>query len=233
MTVLQAFFIFCAFYFVAAENEPIKLTLYYETLCPDTRKFVLDELVPTYNSSFQPSINLNLVPFGNAHFIENDGQTTVECQHKEPECYGNKLQACFIVKHSPGIGRSLDYVKCMFEKENWKSINETAVECASELGFNWIDIEKCANSEDGDQLIADFGNQTLNLVPKLDWIPRIDINDVHTDAMRNEALFGLKKYLCDNHFNNQTLEACKSGAIAFTVVNCAMIMLMMAYQFIL
>lgn len=232
MIFLKTFIFFCALYFVSAENEPIKLTLYYETLCPDTRDFVLNELAPTYNGPLQSNIILTLVPFGNARFVENNGQTTVECQHKEPECYGNQLQACFIAKFSPNIGRSFDYVKCMFEKDNWKLINETAVECATELDLKWTDIEQCADSAEGRQFIADFGNQTLNLVPKLDWIPRIDINDIHTEAMRDEALFGLKKYLCDYHFNNQTLEACKSGAIA-VVLNFFIFALITATQMLL
>lgn len=227
MNVVQILFLFCAFLLaeVTAENEPINLTLFYETLCPDTRKFVLEELVPTYRSALQSHINLELVPFGNAKFHTDDnGQRKVECQHGEEECYGNRLQACYIVKYSPNISRSLDYVNCMFEKEDWKSTHNTSVKCATELSINWNNIEQCTNSAEGERLIEIFGNQTLNLDPKVTWIPWLTINNQHDDKIGNEALSDLKKYLCDYHFNKSTLDACKSSAFALGV-NCVVLMI--------
>lgn len=230
MSAVRTFFLFCALSLlvaVKAENEPINLTLFYETLCPDTQKFVLDELVPTYKSALQSKLILKLVPFGNAKFVaDGNGHTNVECQHGKEECYGNRVQACFIVKYSPTISQSLDYVKCMFEKEDWKSTSNTSVKCANELSLNWTAIKQCTDSDEGEKLIEVFGNQTQSLVPKVNWIPWITINGQHDDKMRFEALFGLKTYLCSNHFNNQTLDACKSGSAkaVFSFVVLALVM---------
>ena len=47
--------------------QPIKVTLYYESLCPDCKQFILYQLYPTYQALASSGIlELKLVPYGNA-----------------------------------------------------------------------------------------------------------------------------------------------------------------------
>jgi hypothetical protein len=72
----------------------VKVSLYYESLCPDSRRFVINQLAPHYiNDGLVDSIDLQIVPFGKASKIvnETDGSVTFDCQHGEQECWGNKL----------------------------------------------------------------------------------------------------------------------------------------------
>lgn len=48
-------------------NE-IKVTVYYEALCSDSRNFIIKQLVPTYND-LHDFIQLDLVPYGKAKVI--------------------------------------------------------------------------------------------------------------------------------------------------------------------
>lgn len=71
--------------------KPVKISLYYESLCPDSRAFVLTQLAPTYEKLGQ-NITLELVPFGNVNVTKHANSTpTYVCQHGPNECYGNKV----------------------------------------------------------------------------------------------------------------------------------------------
>jgi hypothetical protein len=41
----------------------IKMDIYYESLCPDSKKFLTQVLYPIYND-FKQNMEINLIPFG-------------------------------------------------------------------------------------------------------------------------------------------------------------------------
>ena len=47
-------------------DDSVNLTLYYESLCPDCRDFILKQLYPVMQQ-VGSIINLVLIPYGNAH----------------------------------------------------------------------------------------------------------------------------------------------------------------------
>jgi hypothetical protein len=74
------------------QNCKLKVGVYYETLCPYSRDFIIDQ----FAFAFPKVINLievKFVPFGWANKTVNatDGSISFECQHGEQECWGNKL----------------------------------------------------------------------------------------------------------------------------------------------
>lgn len=51
-----------------AVNDLVKVTVYYEALCPDSKFFILHQLVPAYKS-LRKFLILDLVPYGKAEVI--------------------------------------------------------------------------------------------------------------------------------------------------------------------
>lgn len=47
-------------------SQPVKLVVYYESLCPDSFRFFKEQLWPTWQK-LSGIINLSLIPFGNAY----------------------------------------------------------------------------------------------------------------------------------------------------------------------
>ncbi|KAF2537460.1 hypothetical protein F2Q68_00020410 [Brassica cretica] len=78
---------------VAGESDKVKLNLYYESLCPGCRVFIVNYLVKIFDSDLHTVTDLKLVPFGNAKVSDN---LTVTCQHGEEECKLNAVEACAI-----------------------------------------------------------------------------------------------------------------------------------------
>lgn len=48
-----------------AAGEPVMVMVFYEALCPDSKHFILRQLVPTYGNAPQ-LIDFQLVPYGKA-----------------------------------------------------------------------------------------------------------------------------------------------------------------------
>ena len=97
-TVLLLAFFCLVFAYVNADDK-VRLHLYFESKCPDSKEFVNDQLYPTYQK-LNSIINLRLVPFGNANVsISRGGRTlTYSCQHGPDECWGNKYQVFNYIK---------------------------------------------------------------------------------------------------------------------------------------
>ena len=62
---------------VAGKPQKVKLSLYYESLCPYSQKFINDDLVKLFESDLHRITDLKLVPFGNGKVSDN---LTVTCQ---------------------------------------------------------------------------------------------------------------------------------------------------------
>ena len=51
-------------------EEKVNITVYYESLCPDSIEFITAQLYPTYQS-FEKYLNVEFIPFGNAEVYYN------------------------------------------------------------------------------------------------------------------------------------------------------------------
>ena len=102
-----------------AESPPrVKMTVYLEALCIDSKRFVLDQLVPTFDLLGPSVIDLDIVPFGNAKLVEhdNDSETkgTVTCQHGNAECDANVYELCATSLYQGNPSRYLPFFACLF-----------------------------------------------------------------------------------------------------------------------
>ncbi len=81
---------------ISASAENVKIGVYFESLCPDSKAFILKQLFPTFQK-LNSIITLEMVPFGNANYTIIDKtkeqfDVEFECQHGLQECLGNKIQ---------------------------------------------------------------------------------------------------------------------------------------------
>lgn len=88
-----------------SDVEPVHVSAYIESLCPDSKRFITTQLYPTYQkfaSSNPPVLTVNLVTFGNEIIGFNKTSpkqpaVLTQCQHGEPECLGNLIQVNLLI----------------------------------------------------------------------------------------------------------------------------------------
>ena len=183
----------------------VEVGAYTESLCPDCKAFVVNQLLPTFNKLINanpPILTINMVPFGKAQMTFNKNATknpslNFTCQHKDQECEGNIIQSCSVVRYD--IEKSLPFVTCMFNSTNWKTPWNSAKECSQKLGLDFNVLSECANSLDGVAIEFLMAGQTNALEPKLDYVPWITINGKHSDEIQQKAETNLLKLVCDTY----------------------------------
>ncbi|RXG73042.1 hypothetical protein Avbf_02820 [Armadillidium vulgare] len=95
------------------------------------------------------------------------------CQHGPDECYGNKLLDCGL-EHIEDHETFLNFSFCIMAAENPPS---SGVECANQVSVSPDIIINCANSTEGENLLHDVGVSQSQLVPEVNYVPWIIIND--------------------------------------------------------
>lgn len=175
------------------ESNKLQVEVYYEVLCPDSRYFILHQLYPAWEK-VGDIMDIRFVPYGKAsHRLSGEGEDlyNFQCQHGPTECQGNMVHACATsIVRSPSL--LMKYIKCMIS-DNYSPL-EAGKRCAGSVGVAWADIEKCVVGKEGHGLLAQFGDSTHTLQPKVSFIPTIQV-DGKQDGQK-EMLKNFTKELC-------------------------------------
>jgi len=116
-------------------DAQVRVDVFYESLCPYSRRFVADSLAGVWNNpTVRSRIALKLYPYGNARAIPATevsvgykywhpelAQTGMDyifdCQHGDKECFGNIIQAC-VIEHYRSPEQHVPFIICMMSKKN-------------------------------------------------------------------------------------------------------------------
>jgi len=181
-----------------AKGKRVNVTVFYEVLCPDSRSFVLRQLFPTWEK-VSDIMDIHYRPFGKAHVRKAGDSYEFSCQHGPVECLGNTVHNC-AVKY---VQSPLPYIKCMMEN-NYDPM-AIGKQCADMLDINWEVIERCANSNEGKELLARAGGESLGVKHHLSFIPTVALNSDFSE--QNLRLKNLLSTVC-NAFNGPRPENC-------------------------
>ena len=173
------------------DADRVKISVYYEVLCPDSKAFVTEQLYENvFNTSLAQSVIFDLVPYGKAQTSKQNGQYKFTCQHGPRECIGNMMHACSIQLF--GNLASVPFVNCMMKERN---PDKHAQQCATQTGLDWTKIQQCQSSN-GPELLAAMGDRTHSLQPAMKFVPWITFNDQFSEQDQAEALVNLRGVIC-------------------------------------
>ncbi|XP_072944201.1 gamma-interferon-inducible-lysosomal thiol reductase-like isoform X2 [Epargyreus clarus] len=150
--------------------DKLKVRVYYEALCPDSKYFFIKHLRPV-TEKLSEFINVTLVPYGKASTEEINGQYYFKCQHGEEECYANKIHACSIDIIGDMV-KSVQFTECMIVDN--MDADKALARCAKKMKVNPEPISNCSVNERGSALLKKHGDDTNILKPH--FIPTITIN---------------------------------------------------------
>lgn len=174
------------------EENQITVSVYYEALCPDSRRFILEQLLPAYEL-IPEAINLDLVPYGKANTREINEVFSFSCQHGPTECIANKIHACAIKYTEQNPLVQLKYIACMIN-DNYNPEN-AGKKCASEFKIEYSPIENCSVSNMGTLLLKDYGDRTKRVKPRISFIPTVEFDGKHSKP-QEEVLSNFFSEVC-------------------------------------
>lgn len=190
---------------VEAQSK-IPVNVYYESLCPDSAKFINEQLYPAMQQ-FRGNVDLKLIPFGKSSYRTQGSETTFECHHGPNECYGNKVHACAI-QHIEGSSYepnntkevlTLNYVNCLMERAQLKSGEFPGESCARDTDIrNWDNIAACANDTEASDLLRKAGDETNKLQKPLASVPTVAFRATYDRDTQNQAVDNFRAALCKN-----------------------------------
>ncbi|XP_073705091.1 gamma-interferon-inducible lysosomal thiol reductase [Garra rufa] len=186
--------------------DKVNVSLYYESLCPGCREFLVMQLVPTFIMLLD-IMNIDLVPYGNAQETESQGKYIYTCQHGEDECLGNLIETCLLNT----LG--LEAIKVIFCMESGEDVLKAAQPC---LGVyfpetTWDSVMKCAKGDEGNKLMHQNALKTNALKPPHEYVPWITINGEHSDDLQNKAMSSLFTLVCSLYKGDKP-PACGQGS---------------------
>lgn len=168
------------------KDGPIELGVYFESLCPDSRRFFVNQLVPTFKQ-IGKIIKPTLIPFGHARVL---GNNKMVCQHGARECEGNRLMACIIARESDSLS-VIETIGCIIG--NKVAPKDCVTKHLPNASFD--DIDRCKASDESYQMMIEFEK----LTGKPDYIPKLTLNGQYSEDIQSELEFNLKNFVCKNY----------------------------------
>ncbi|XP_023699347.1 gamma-interferon-inducible lysosomal thiol reductase [Paramormyrops kingsleyae] len=171
-------------------DSPVEVALYYESLCPGCRQFLVLQLYPTL-LMLHDIMAVSLVPFGNAQESGQKPPYTFTCQHGEDECLGNMIEACIMNLTQ----FSFPIIYCM---ESSEDVIKSAQVCFQlyESKVDWNTVMTCVKGDLGNQLMHANALMTQALNPPHQYVPWVTINGEHTDDLEQKATSSLFMLVC-------------------------------------
>ncbi|KRY09445.1 GILT-like protein F37H8.5, partial [Trichinella patagoniensis] len=205
----------CLYYNTSQLDKKIKLTLLYETLCPDCQEFILNTLQRYVWKYGQDFVDFNLIPYGNARRTQLNNTWTIQCQHGPVECALNKLHGCAISK-LVYVGKWFPLIVCLEEAAKLKMDPDAAfLLCSKKKKLDQTlskAIYKCADSVEGAVLCATFGDGSGIHQRTTQWLPLLSMltekDDVTCWFARLEAFFKVAR-----------IPDCEKSTVVFMYVN--------------
>ena len=187
-----------------AKASLVNFTLYLESLCPDCKNFINQQLWPAFKA-VGSIMNLALVPYGNAQEQRQGDRWQFDCQHGEEECFGNLIETCAIYYYP----NATDYFPFIYCIESSTSLPRTiASECASKFGLDYSQIQSCVEGPLGNKLEHEMALKTGALQPPHQYVPWVTLNGVHTDKIQSEAQNNLIELICDTYQGSPKPQSC-------------------------
>ncbi|CAG9788070.1 unnamed protein product [Diatraea saccharalis] len=188
--------------------KQLLLSVYYESKCPDSKKFILNQLMPAMRL-LPNNIILQLVPFGKAKSIDQ-GYRGFECQHGPSECLGNMIQSCALkLMQGKTDLQKTKYVAC--EMETYAAADGN-LSCVQQANVDPDLVNQCIETGQGTELQLDAEFLTGLISPK--FIPTVTIDGIFNQQIQDHAQIDLIGTLCSilketkkcaQHYNSMAL----------------------------
>ncbi|KAH1027017.1 hypothetical protein HUJ05_000592 [Dendroctonus ponderosae] len=195
----------------------INVALYFESLCPDSQNFLINQLYPTWNT-IKDYVNIRFIPFGKSASKENGQKFT--CQHGSQECKGNRIMSCALTR-IPSQDLQVEYLRCFMDEYKFAifGANENGQKCARLVNVDFEEMmSKCYQTREGTDLQLQAEADTSAVRPK--FVPTIVYNEASGSKLNIKQMNGaFDQQLQDESVQNFRQTVCKLVRL-YNIGNC-------------
>ncbi|XP_075170510.1 GILT-like protein 3 [Haematobia irritans] len=190
--LLSFLLVTCAINCSNADLEPqkLKVEVYYETLCPDSMRFIRNQL---YGAMIDDSLlqysDLVFIPYGKVGSWTDPetNKTNLYCQHGTRECELNAMHAC-IVEHNT-VREQLDMITCLLNGYN------TDIDmCSQQLDIDVTAAKNCKASRETNEILKKYGNMTDSI--DMTFVPSVGLGGVFDPWKQRSILHNFPRIFC-------------------------------------
>ncbi|XP_047333521.1 gamma-interferon-responsive lysosomal thiol protein [Impatiens glandulifera] len=185
-------------------SDKVSVGLYYESLCPYSAEFIINNLSKLFDNGLISIVDLKLVPYGNAKITNN---STINCQHGPSECFLNTIEACAIDTW-PDLNTHFPFINCV-EKLVYDRKFPEWDSCFDVLGLDRNPVDECYSTGHGKELQLAYADETSALEPPHQYVPWVVVNG----NPLFEDFENFMIYICEAYTGTYTPSACSSLAI--------------------
>ncbi|KAL1506678.1 hypothetical protein ABEB36_006000 [Hypothenemus hampei] len=175
------------------DYQKINVSIYFESLCGDSRNFIINQLDPHWDD-IKDYVNIHFVPFGKSMSLEQG--TKFACQHGSKECKGNRILSC-LLKNIPDQDLQVQYVRCFMDVYKYATIDDKEIgqRCAEILNINILEImQTCYQTKQGTQLQLEAEAETNIIKPT--FVPTIVYNGVFDQQLQDASIENFRSTVC-------------------------------------
>ncbi|CAN7945938.1 unnamed protein product [Ixodes hexagonus] len=172
--------------------KAVSVKVIYECLCPQSQKFIISQLLPTYRK-LRDRLHVTLLPFGKAR-LNKDGASSngVICEHGDAECKGNKIQAC-VSQVAQETLKAVEVVACMSQSTQ---PHRVAKSCVKASGVSWSMVHKCV-TKSGNAYVLKMAQETWKVQKNVTRVPLIEINGEVSSYIQEESQRSFLSLTCE------------------------------------
>ncbi|KAJ7412303.1 gamma-interferon-inducible lysosomal thiol reductase [Willisornis vidua] len=171
---------------------PVQLSLFYESLCPACRQFLVRALFSTWLQLPSGMLNITLVPYGNAQ----------ACLMHEAKDFSTYFPVIFCLESGTSVTKNLEACLQVYAPDLDRSR-----------------IATCVQGDTGMALMHQNAQLTEALDPPHQYVPWIVINGKHTDELQAQAENSLLGLIC-HLYQGEKPEACGGSKTLKTLPGC-------------
>ncbi|NXD67791.1 GILT reductase, partial [Eolophus roseicapillus] len=175
-------------------DAPVELGLFYESLCPACRRFLVQQLFTTWLLLPAEALSITLVPYGNAQERNESGKWEFQCQHGPEECLGNMIETC-LMHEAKNFSTYFPVIFCL---ESGSSVTKNLEACLQVYApqLDGARIAACVQGDTGAALMHRNAQRTEALDPPHQYVPWVVVNGKHTDELQAQAEASLLGLIC-------------------------------------
>lgn len=220
-------------------KSKLNISVYYESLCPDSAKFINQQLAPVLignntklNTSISYFINVTFVPYGKSSYnINEDKKYSFSCHHGPQECEGNKYQACAIKEWlHVDAAKTYAFINCTMRLAQVNKTTDYATQvvktCSNDNDL--ATLKTCAEGIHGDELLLMYANMTEDVMKSaLKSVPTVVFNNVYSEDKSTKATANLIDAVCEQlsaGMSSSTFAECENSKNSVTTLTSSFLM---------